>query len=416
MMPFAESALFRTLERLRGGRLEVRLPDGRRRVFGDGASDLSAFVEIHDRSVFRRFLFGGDIAFGETYAEGLWSSPDLPSVTRLAARNAAVLDFGSRLPATFDRWAERLRHWRRRNSVRGSRGNIRHHYDLGEDFYSLFLDPSLTYSCAVFDPPGISLADAQIEKFERIARALELSPGDRLLEIGTGWGAFAIHAATRHGCRVTTTTISRSQHDFVRGRLDREGLGDRITLLFEDYRRLSGRFDKAVSIEMFEAVGLRYYDDYFRAADGLLEPGGAMLLQTIWMNERRFASYHRQPDFIQRHIFPGSELASLAEIEKSVSRATRMSVAASVEIGPHYVTTLACWRDRLLENRARVRALGFPETFLRMWEYYLAYCEGGFAERYIGDAQLLLRKAGARAAVPVSAQRSDPAASVPARR
>src|SRR5262245_10555963 len=405
-MPLAETALFRTLERLRGGRLEVLLPGGRRRVFGDGASDLTASVEVHDRSVFRRFVFGGDIAFGETYAEGLWSSPDLPAVTRLAARNTGVFDIGSRLPATFDRWAERLRHRLHRNSVRGSRGNIRYHYDLGEDFYSLFLDPSLSYSCAVFDPPGITLADAQREKFERIARALELSPGDRLLEIGSGWGAFAIHAATRYGCRVTTTTISRSQHDYVRRRLDREGLSDRITLLFEDYRRLSGRFDKIVSIEMFEAVGLRYYDDYFGAADRLLEPGGAMLLQTIWMNERRFHAYRRQPDFIQRHIFPGSELASLAEIGKSLARATKLSVAASEEIGLHYATTRACWRERFLENRGRARALGFPESFLRRWEYYLAYCEGGFLEKHIGDAQLLLRKAGVRP--PVSGDSSRP--------
>ncbi len=406
MKRLAQSALFRSLDRIRGGLLELRLPDGSRRVFGEVGSSLSASVEVHDRSVFRRVVVGGDIAFGETYADGLWSSPDLPSVTRLAARNTAVFDLGGRFPATLDRWIERLRHRLHRNSLRGSRGNIRYHYDLGEDFYSLFLDPSLTYSCAIFDPPGASLADAQREKLDRVARALELSPGDRLLEIGTGWGAFAIHAAKEYGCRVTTTTISRSQHDFARRRIEEEGLSSRVELLFEDYRRLSGRYDKAVSIEMFEAVGLRYYDDYFGAVDRRLEPGGSMLLQTIWMNEKRFERYRRQPDFIQRHIFPGSELASVAEIRRSLARATRLSVAGLEEIGPHYVTTLACWRDRLLRNRERVRALGFPESFLRMWEYYLAYCEGGFAEKHIGDAQILLRKAGARP--PVSPDPSKP--------
>ena len=212
---------------------------------------------------------------------------------------------------------DRLRHALRRNTVARSRLNIRYHYDLGTDFYSLFLDPSLTYSCGIFETPETSLAEAQLAKLDRIARALELAPGDRVIEIGSGWGAFAIHAANRYGCRVTTTTISRSQYDYVRERLAREGASGRVELLFEDYRRLSGRYDKAVSIEMFEAVGLSFYDAYFSTVDRLLLPGGAMLLQTIWMNEERFPRYHSQPDFIQRHIFPGSELASIGEIRRS---------------------------------------------------------------------------------------------------
>ncbi len=395
MRLLAERALFRTFERIRGGRLTLSLPDGRVRAFGEPGTDLEAAVDVRDPSVFRRFLFGGDIAFGATYAEGLWTSPDLAAVTRLGARNARVFDAGGRLPALVDRWGERVLHWLRRNSVRRSRANIRFHYDLGESFYALFLDPSLTYSCAIFDPPDLSLEDAQREKLDRIARRLELSPGDRLLEIGTGWGAFAMHAARHYGCRVTTTTISAAQHDYVRRRLEREGLSDRVTLLREDYRRLRGRFDKAVSIEMFEAVGLEFYDRFFATVDRLLEPGGTMLLQTIWINEARFERYRRQPDFIQRHVFPGSELASIAEIRRSLARATGLSIAGIEEIGAHYVTTLAAWRARFLANAGRVRELGFPETFLRMWDYYLAYCQGGFAERYIGDAQILLAKSPA---------------------
>jgi len=394
MKSLSRALLLKSLEGIRDGHLELHLPGGGVRSFGDPGSDLHAVARICDESAFRRFAFGGDIAFGETYAEGLWTSPDLPAVTRLAARNMAAFDAGGRLTATLDRWLERGRHLLRRNSVEGSRENIRFHYDLGTDFYSLFLDPTLTYSCALFDRPGSTLADAQVAKFDRIARKLELSPGDRLLEIGSGWGSFAIHAATQYGCRVTTTTISRAQHDHVRERLESERLGDRVTLLFEDYRNLAGRFDKAVSIEMFEAVGLAYYDDYFAAVDRLLEPGGRMLLQTITINEERFERYRRQPDFIQRHIFPGSELASILEIRKSLARATGMSVAGLEEIGSHYVPTLTAWRQAFLANRDRVRALGFPETFIRMWDYYFAYCEGGFAERYIGDAQLLLEKAG----------------------
>jgi len=382
----------RRFEGIRGGSLEIHFPSGRTRRFGERGTGLDARVEVRDESAFRRFVFRGDIAFGETYADGLWTSPDLAAVTRLAARNVQLFDSGGRAPAVLSRAIQRLRHLRHRNSPEGSRENIRHHYDLGTDFYSLFLDPTLTYSCAVFDPPGISLEEAQVAKFDRIAGALELSPGDRLLEVGSGWGSFAVHAATRYGCRVTTTTISRAQHDHVRDRIARERLEDRITLLHDDYRSLRGRFDKAVSIEMFEAVGLQYYDDYFGAIDGLLEPGGAMLLQTIWMNEKRFPRYRRQPDFIQRYIFPGSELASLAEIRRSLARATGLEVADVDEIGSHYVETLGAWRRAFLGHGDRVRALGFPESFIRMWDYYLAYCEGGFAEGYIGDAQVLLAK------------------------
>jgi cyclopropane-fatty-acyl-phospholipid synthase len=389
----AQALFLRRLAAIRDGRLELRLPDGRVHVFGDPTSELRAIVEVRDPGVFRRFVFGGDVAFGETYAEGRWSSPDLPTVVRLAIRNMRAFDAGRRLTSTVSRFADRLHHALRRNTEAGSRLNIRFHYDLGTDFYELFLDPSLTYSCGIFESPDTTLAEAQLAKLDRIAQALELAPGDRVIEIGSGWGAFAIHAALRYGCRVTTTTISRAQFDYVRERLQREGASDKVELLFEDYRKLTGRYDKAVSIEMFEAVGLAFYDTYFSTVDRLLHPGGRMLLQTIWMNEERFPRYHAQPDFIQRHIFPGSELASISAIRRSLERATSLAIAGLEEIGLHYARTLAAWRASFLANRERVRGLGFPETFIRLWDYYLGYCQGAFAEEYIGDAQILLAKA-----------------------
>jgi cyclopropane-fatty-acyl-phospholipid synthase len=396
MRLLSRALLLKALRGIRHGRLELRLPGGEVHQFGDPASALQALVVVKDERLFARAVFGGDIGIGEAYVDGLWTSPDLVAVVRLAVRNMDVFDAGDRLPATLSRWVERLRHALRRNSIHGSRHNIRYHYDLGTDFYSLFLDPSLTYSCALFEPPDATLEDAQFAKRDAICRKLELAPGDRLLEVGTGWGALAIHAATRYGAKVTTTTISRAQYDFVKERLAREGLSGQIDLKLEDYRRLSGRYDKAVSIEMFEAVGLAYYDRYFSSLDRLLVPGGAMLLQTITMNEDRFHAYRRHSDFLRRYIFPGGELASIVEIRKSLARVTRFSIEGIDELGPHYVRTLAAWRQRFTANADRVRALGFPDSFLRLWVYYLSYCEGGFAECYIGDAQLLLRKAGVR--------------------
>ena len=414
MKALSRALVLRGLRGIRNGGLELRLPGGEIQRFGSAGSDLNAVMDVHDERAFSRAVFGGDIGIGEAYVDGLWSSPDLVALVRLAVRNLGALDEKSRWPSTLSRWVERARHALRRNSIRGSRLNIRYHYDLGTDFYSLFLDPTMTYSCALFERADATLEEAQVAKLDAICKKLELAPGDRLLEIGTGWGTLAIHAATRYGARVTTTTISRAQYDSVKQRLAREGLTDAVDLRLEDYRRLSGRFDKAVSVEMFEAVGLPYYDRFFSAVDRLLAPGGAMLLQTITMNEARFPGYRRQSDFIRRHVFPGSELASVAEIARSLTRATRLGIQALEEIGPHYVRTLAAWRERFTANAERVRALGFPEPFLRLWHYYLCYCEGGFAEGYIGDAQLLLRKAGTAAPRVPTPVRSSSLTSRPA--
>ena len=375
----------RMLEGLKDGSLELRCRDAAYR-FGDPHGELRATLEVHDERFFARAVLGGDIAFGESYMDGDWSSPDLVTLVRLAVRNLARLEKTNALFSGLSRLADTLRHRRKANTIEGSRRNIHAHYDLSNDFFRLFLDRSMMYSCAWYENEDDSLETAQCRKLDRICRKLELGPGDHVLEIGTGWGSFALHAARNYGCRVTTTTISREQHDYARGRFH----GEWIELLFEDYRNLRGRYDKIVSIEMFEAVGFDYYDRFFGACDRLLEPYGAMLLQTITMNDRTFPAYRRRSDWIQKYIFPGSELASLTGIQQSLARATRLAPFHLEDMGQHYARTLAAWRERFWAAEAEVRALGFDDRFLRMWDYYLAYCGGAFLERHISDVQLVM--------------------------
>jgi len=354
-------------------------------------------VDIHDR---RTFLWGalrGEVGLGEAYVAGWWSSPDPVAVVRLAVRNMATFDGGSGPLALLGKALLRLRHLRRRNTREGSRTNIAAHYDLGNAFYRLWLDESMAYSCAVFPRPEATLEEAQNAKYERICEHLRLGPEDHLLEIGTGWGGFALHAAGTRGCRVTSTTLSREQQAFAVERIRQAGLADRITVLLQDYRDLEGRFEKAVSIEMFEAVGLRFYDTYFSQVDRLLAPGGAFLLQTITMNERRFPDYIRGTDWIQQYVFPGAELSSLLEIQKSLARTTELGVFFVEDLGPHYARTLAAWRSRFHARSEEVTALGFDASFRRLWDYYLASCEGAFRERYIGVVQMLLAKRNTQA-------------------
>ena len=320
---FARKSILQIFKRLRHGSLDLVL-GGETLSFGDAASPLRACVAVHNDRFFSRLLFGGDDGAGDSFVDGDWSSPDLVPVIRLAIRNMEQLEGGSGWASWANRAFYRLRHRLRPNTVDGSRRNIREHYDLSNDFFRLFLDCNMVYSSAVYRGAGDSLEEAQTEKIDRICRKLRLEPGDRLLEIGTGWGAFAWHAARKYGCEVTTTTISREQYLHAQ-KLFAEGgpAGERITLLFEDYRNLRGSFNKLVSIEMFEAVGLRYYDDFFAACDRLLTADGSMLMQAITMNEHRFDAYSKQSDWIQRRIFPGSQLASVREILSSLVRATR---------------------------------------------------------------------------------------------
>ena len=387
----AERAFFKSLESVRGGSLEL-LWSGRAWSFGEPDSPLKAILVVHRDRFFRRALLGGDVAIGEAWMDGDWSSPDLVSVVRLAVRNLTRMEGQNRLLNAFSRGMDALRHRLRGNSIAGSRRNIRAHYDLSNAFFRLFLDRSMMYSCALFESEGDSLEAAQFQKLDRICRKLCFGPEDHVLEIGTGWGGFAEHAVKHYGCRVTTTTISTEQYKYARQRLRPIPGGDRIELLHEDYRNLRGRYDKIVSIEMFEAVGLPYYDEFFGACDRLLRPDGCMLLQTITINEQTFPAYRRRADFIQKHIFPGSELASVSEVLRSLARVTGLSLYHAEDIGTHYARTLAQWRKRFHTVQHEVRALGFDDLFMRMWDYYLAYCEGAFLERHIGDFQLLLTK------------------------
>lgn len=395
---FARKAVFRMLENVRHGSLEVICPadgsrEARTHLFGEAGAGLRAAIAVHDERFFSRVLWGGDDAAGDSWVDGDWSSPDPVAVVRLAARNLSELERGNPLLSFANRLFHRLRHRMNRNTVVGSRRNIQAHYDLSNDFFRLFLDRNMVYSSAVYRHSDDSLEEAQIEKFDRICRKLRLSPGDHVLEIGTGWGAFALYASRNYDCRVTTTTISREQHDEARQLFARAGeAGARISLLLEDYRNLQGSFNKLVSIEMFEAVGLDNYDAFFTTCDRLLTPNGSMVMQTITMNEHRFDAYRKQSDWIQRRIFPGAQLASIREILTSLVRSTRLSLYNVEDLGLHYAFTLAEWRRRFHESIDEVRALGFDEAFCRMWDYYLAYCEGAFRERHISDAQLMLTK------------------------
>jgi cyclopropane-fatty-acyl-phospholipid synthase len=390
---FARGAVRRILAGIERGRLH--LVDGDERLtFGRaaGPEPLEAVVTIHHPRFYGDCLFGGTIGAGEAYMAGSWTADDLPAVIRIFARHPEIftgMDTGvARLMAP----ALKAAHAMRRNTRAGSRRNIAAHYDLGNDFYALFLDETLTYSCGIFERPDASLREASLAKYERIGRKLALCPADHVLEIGTGWGGFALHAAGRFGCRVTTTTISARQHEEASRRVAAAGLADRVTVIQQDYRDLSGTFDKLVSIEMIEAVGHQFLEEFFRVCSARLSPRGEMLLQAITIRDQVYDWHKHNVDFIKRYIFPGSCIPSLAAIAAAVARATDLRLFHLEDITPHYARTLAAWRRNFLANAGRVRALGFPKSFLRMWEFYLAYCEGGFAERYLGDVQILFTK------------------------
>jgi cyclopropane-fatty-acyl-phospholipid synthase len=372
--------------------------DGRQVRYGrsTAACPLSVTVRVHDARFYSDMAFGGSIGAGEAYMQGWWTVDDLTALMRILLCNRNVLDGMERGLARLTGPLQKALHWLNRNTRAGSRRNIAAHYDLGNDFFRLFLDPTMMYSSAIFERPDMTLEQAQVARLERICRRLELKAYDHLVEIGTGWGGMAIHAAARYGCRVTSTTISREQYELARERIAQAGLADRITVLLEDYRDLTGSYDKLVSIEMIEAVGHQFYDTYFGQCGRLLKDDGLMLLQAITIADQRYEQARRSVDFIQRHIFPGSTIPSVTALLDAATRSSDLRLVHLEDIGPHYATTLRLWRQNFERERDAVRTLGYSEAFMRMWEFYLCYCEGGFAERVIGDAQMLLAKPGNR--------------------
>ena len=378
------------LKSIVGGKITF-VEDGQHRVFGT-SNGLEAEIRVHNPNFYRKSLLGGGVGFAEAFIHGWWSTDDLTALLRIFVRDINLSNEFEKGFALLARKLLGLYHWRNKNTRTGSRQNIFEHYDLGNDFFSLFLDETLTYSCGIFNTPETSLKEASIAKLERMCEMVSIEKNDHVLEIGCGWGSFAIHAAEKYGCRVSATTISKEQYNLARKRVRRKGLDDRVTILFKDYRELEGTYDKLVSIEMIEAVGHDFLGDFFTKCESLLAEDGAMALQGITMSEDFYEEYLRSADFIQRYIFPGSCCPALSAIKNAATAATDLELARTENIGSHYATTLREWGIRFSENIEKIRSMGYSEEFIRTWLYYFSYCEAGFAEDYLGNVQMVLQK------------------------
>jgi cyclopropane-fatty-acyl-phospholipid synthase len=386
--------VLRQLALLKHGQL-LLIENGERLLFGTPGSALLGEIHVHNQAAWGLIAGSGSIGAGEAFIHGYWSSPDLTAVVRVFVGNLDVLDSMEKGIARLGRPLVQSLHWLNRNTRKGSQKNIAAHYDLGNDLFEQFLDPTMMYSAAQFLTPEDSLEQAQLNKLERICQKLALKPEDHLLEIGTGWGSMALYAAQNYGCHVTTTTLSKEQYAFTARRIEQLGLQDRVTLLLQDYRDLTGQYDKLVSIEMIEAVGHRFLPTYFKQCAHLLKSNGLMLLQAITIREQRYEQARRGVDFIQRYIFPGGALPSVQKMLEVVSRDTDMNLLHMEDFGLHYAKTLRLWHENFRRAHGRLSELGYDDYFLRLWEFYLCYCEGGFLERTIGTAQLLLAKPNA---------------------
>lgn len=389
--------VFKMLGQLTKGHL-ILDEAGQTYCFGQSRADTDvvAHVSIKAKWVYRKLVFHGSVGAGEAYMQSGWESRDLLSVIRVFCMNQVALQAmdrrWSKLGAVFS-W---IFHAFNKNTLSGSRENISAHYDLSNDFFSLFLDPAMMYSSAIYPDKASTLEQASIHKLQHICQRLDLQATDHLLEIGTGWGTMAVYAAKEFGCRVTTTTISKQQYEYALAAVKQQGLEDRVRVLFKDYRQLEGTYDKLVSIEMIEAVGHRYYKEYFARCSQLLKPDGLLLIQSITIADQRYKQACKSVDFIQRYIFPGGALPSVQVISGQIADHTNMQVVGLEDITLHYADTLSDWRKNFFAKIDRVRALGFDEIFERMWEYYLCYCEGGFRERMISTVQVLAAKPGRR--------------------
>jgi cyclopropane-fatty-acyl-phospholipid synthase len=393
----ARRLVLRLFRRIHSGELTI-VENGERMTFGDTPALRPLRVTLEVRSPrFYRALLRGSVGLCESYMDGLWECSDLVALTRIAALNVRALDNLRRVLAPVLIPVQPWLRWLKRNTIGRSRRQIAAHYDLGNELFGLFLDPTMMYSCAVFDSPEATLEQASLTKLELVCAKLDLSPADHVLEIGTGWGGFAVYAAEHYGCRVTTTTISREQHAYASERVRALGLEDRVSVLLEDYRTLQGSYDKLVSIEMIEAVGWQNFPTYFRRCSELLADDGAMLLQAIVIDDRAYQVEKAGKSFINTYIFPGGCLPSLEVISRQLPRVTDLRQVHLEDITAHYATTLARWRERFLDASERLADLGYDERFRRLWDLYLSYCEGGFRERRIQDVQLLLAKPGYRA-------------------
>ena len=379
--------LFRLLSGIRHGSLTVR--EGAQTFhFGEAAAALRAEVEILSPKVYWRALTGGSLAVAESWMDGEWETHNLTVLLELFAANSQLLERLERGFRLLGRPVERLRHWTRRNHRQQARDNIAAHYDLGNTFYAHFLDEDLLYSSALFSADDQDLSVAQQAKMARLCEQLALTPGDHLLEIGTGWGALAEYAARHYGCRVTTTTLSQEQFAWARTRIHRAGLQGQVEVLLCDYRDLTGQYDKLVSVEMIEAVGQRYLPAFFRTCQARLRPGGKMVIQAITIQDQRYRDYSKSVDFIQRYIFPGGFLPSITAMSELMTRHTDFVVRNLFDMGPDYARTLAHWRQRFIHAWQEIEKLGFDERFRRMWLYYFGYCEAGFKARTISVVQL----------------------------
>lgn len=379
-----------SLKRLVGGRITVR--DGEQTItFGEApdADGLDVTITVNSSRFYGDLALAGSIGAGEAWMQGYWDCDDLVKLVRLLVRNRDILDEMEGPLTVLSKPLRKFSHFINRNTRQGARRNISAHYDLGNDFFSLWLDPSMMYSCAIFEPEGISLAEAQRVRLERVCQRLGLQEGEHLVEIGSGWGSLAIHAARHYGCRVTTVTISEQQYEWARQKIEEAGLSDRVEIQLTDYRDLEGQYDKLVSLEMIEAIGFEQYDTFFAKCAALLKSGGRMLIQAITIENERFDAYRKDVDFIQRYIFPGSCLPSLQAMEESIERSSDLSVTRVDDIGLHYATTLREWRRNFFDQLDEVKKLGYTDLFIRMWEFYLCYCEGGFLERSISDVHLV---------------------------
>lgn len=390
---FYEKAILGLLSKMDKGMLTITLPSGEQLKLGNGEG-ISANIEVRNNDFFKRCVLYGDIGFGEAFVDGDWETENITNVIKwfiLNIDNAPTVSGSNsrNLALNILRVFNKIYHFNRTNSVNGSRRNISEHYDLNNDFFALFLDPSMTYSAAYFKEEGLSLQQAQIEKYDRLCRQLNLKTSDHVLEIGTGWGGNAIHIAKNYGCKVTTATISQEQYKMAKERIAQEGLSEKVNVILKDYRLLEGQFDKIISIEMLEAVGHKFLEVYFRKCQELLKQDGLLALQVITCPDSRYESLRSGVDWIQKHIFPGSLLPSVAAINKAVNNTGNLTMIDLKDMGMHYAKTLTLWKEKFNQELSRVKALGFDDRFIRKWNYYLCYCEAAFEMRNIHVMQMV---------------------------